>query len=62
VLTLGSPACALSRPSEPVIWLHIVAAMTAGATGTIVTNPLWLIKTRFMVSLPSRSFPVCLSR
>ncbi|KAL7417131.1 mitochondrial carrier domain-containing protein [Mrakia frigida] len=33
---------------KPVIWLHIVAAMTAGATGTIVTNPLWLIKTRFM--------------
>ncbi|KAL8276266.1 hypothetical protein RQP46_011340 [Phenoliferia psychrophenolica] len=27
---------------------HIVAAMTAGATGTILTNPLWLIKTRFM--------------
>lgn len=25
--------------------------MTAGATGTIVTNPLWVIKTRFMVSL-----------
>ena len=25
--------------------------MTAGATGTIVTNPLWVIKTRFMVRL-----------
>lgn len=27
---------------------HIVAAMTAGATGTIITNPLWVLKTRFM--------------
>lgn len=30
--------------------VHILAAMTAGATGTILTNPLWVIKTRFMVS------------
>jgi len=27
---------------------HIFAAMSAGATGTIVTSPLWVIKTRFM--------------
>jgi hypothetical protein len=45
--------------------VHIVAAMTAGATGTIVTNPLWLIRTRFMVSLPihcilvSKLTPIC---
>lgn len=27
---------------------HVVAAMLGGATGTIITNPLWVIKTRFM--------------
>ena len=29
--------------------LHILSAMTAGATSTLCTNPLWVIKTRFMV-------------
>lgn len=33
--------------------LHILSAMAAGATSTICTNPLWVIKTRFMV----RSYP-----
>ncbi|KAJ6512068.1 mitochondrial NAD transporter [Mycena polygramma] len=28
--------------------LHILSAMTAGATSTICTNPFWVIKTRFM--------------
>ena len=42
---------------QPVIrehpWsLHILSAMTAGATSTICTNPLWVIKTRFMVRIP----------
>ncbi|KAB5590573.1 NAD transporter [Ceratobasidium theobromae] len=27
---------------------HIIAAMTAGASGSIATSPLWVIKTRFM--------------
>ena len=39
---------------QPVVrdhpWtLHILSAMTAGATSTTCTNPLWVIKTRFMV-------------
>ena len=29
--------------------LHILSAMSAGAASTICTNPLWVIKTRFMV-------------
>lgn len=35
---------------------HILAAMTAGASGTILTNPLWVVKTRFMTQsrAPSR--------
>ncbi|CAH1756103.1 12859_t:CDS:2 [Entrophospora sp. SA101] len=28
--------------------VHILAAMGAGATSTVATNPLWVIKTRFM--------------
>jgi len=28
--------------------LHLLSAMTAGATSTMCTNPLWVIKTRFM--------------
>jgi solute carrier family 25 (mitochondrial folate transporter), member 32 len=33
-------------------WLvHILSAMTAGATSTTMTNPLWVIKTRFMVCM-----------
>ena len=41
---------------QPVIrehpWsLHLLSAMAAGATSTICTNPLWVIKTRFMVRI-----------
>jgi len=32
--------------------LHILSAMTAGAASTICTNPLWVIKTRFMTQRP----------
>ena len=31
--------------------LHILSAMIAGATSTTCTNPLWVIKTRFMVCI-----------
>ena len=31
--------------------LHLFSAMAAGATSTLCTNPLWVIKTRFMVRL-----------
>ncbi|KAF4617614.1 hypothetical protein D9613_005614 [Agrocybe pediades] len=31
--------------------LHILSAMTAGAASTICTNPLWVIKTRFMTQM-----------
>lgn len=30
--------------------LHLLSAMTAGAVSSTATNPLWVIKTRFMVS------------
>ncbi|GAA6017779.1 hypothetical protein JCM10207_000498 [Rhodosporidiobolus poonsookiae] len=33
-------------PDDPLS--HIASAMIAGASGTILTNPLWVIKTRFM--------------
>ena len=29
--------------------LHLFSAMAAGACSTLCTNPLWVIKTRFMV-------------
>ena len=29
---------------------HIMAAMMAGGSATMMTNPLWVVKTRFMVS------------
>lgn len=37
--------------------LHILSAMSAGATSTICTNPLWVIKTRFMVRRIIYYFP-----
>jgi solute carrier family 25 folate transporter 32 len=48
---------------QPVVrehpWsLHILSAMTAGAASTICTNPLWVIKTRFMVQCYS-ILPLC---
>jgi len=45
---------------QPVVrehpWgLHIMSAMIAGATSTTFTNPLWVIKTRFMVRIISNT-------
>ncbi|KAJ7600850.1 mitochondrial NAD transporter [Mycena floridula] len=54
---LGAPTgiypAAQVKGYQPVMrehpWsLHILSAMTAGACSTICTNPLWVIKTRFM--------------
>lgn len=35
--------------------LHILSAMTAGACSTICTNPMWVIKTRFMTQPAAES-------
>lgn len=31
--------------------LHLLSAMAAGTASTLATNPLWVVKTRFMVRL-----------
>lgn len=41
----------LAHLGRDTLTMHVVAAMTAGASGTLVTNPLWVIKTRFMARL-----------
>ena len=38
-----------SKPRLNAWTAHILASVTAGATGTILTSPLWVVKTRFMV-------------
>lgn len=40
--------------------LHIFSAMAAGAASTFCTNPLWVIKTRFMVQFCLFYLSVCL--
>lgn len=41
----------LGHPGAETALVHVAAAMTAGASGTILTNPLWVVKTRFMVRM-----------
>ncbi|KAK8850559.1 hypothetical protein IAR55_004477 [Kwoniella newhampshirensis] len=45
---LGGWVAAGSIPIGNTSVVHIIAAMSAGATGTVMTNPLWVVKTRFM--------------
>ncbi|WVO17495.1 hypothetical protein L204_105188 [Cryptococcus depauperatus] len=45
---LGSWAAHSGVPIANTSVVHIIAAMTAGASGTCMTSPLWVIKTRFM--------------
>lgn len=41
--------------------LHILSAMVAGGTSTLCTNPLWVIKTRFMVRVFNFLWEACTS-
>ncbi|KIO20317.1 hypothetical protein M407DRAFT_245857 [Tulasnella calospora MUT 4182] len=40
------------KPSLNPWPVHLLASVTAGATGTFCTSPLWVVKTRFMTQKP----------
>ncbi|KAG8909482.1 hypothetical protein FRC01_006906 [Tulasnella sp. 417] len=40
------------KPSLNPWTVHLLASVTAGATGTFCTSPLWVVKTRFMTQRP----------
>lgn len=44
----GHPVQEASAP----LYLQVLSAMIAGGASTVATSPLWVIKTRFMVSFP----------
>ena len=48
------PKLTPAHPVADTALLHVFAAMSAGATGTCITNPLWVVKTRFMVGALDR--------
>ena len=49
----GHPVQEASTP----LYLQVLSAMIAGGASTVATSPLWVIKTRFMVSFQCRTTP-----
>ncbi|ORX88869.1 mitochondrial carrier [Basidiobolus meristosporus CBS 931.73] len=43
------------RTADSIV-VHVLSAMGAGATSSIMTNPLWVIKTRFMTQSRTTSY------
>lgn len=43
-------ASSLNPNGEEDFFNHILSAMTAGMASTCATSPVWVVKTRFMVS------------
>jgi ABC-type transport system involved in cytochrome c biogenesis permease subunit len=51
-IPLSSPMVSFTEHSvvkSESMAIHVSAAMTAGATGSLLTHPVWVVKTRVMV-------------